>query len=49
MVFKKKKKKKLGPNYHTTFFLVLWGFQNVIKLVNTHYPLPNFFADQINI
>ena len=33
----------------TQNFLVLWGFQNIRKLVNKHYPLPIFFADQINI
>ena len=48
MGLKKKKKKNLGHTYHTTFF-VLWGFQNMRKMVNSHYPLPNFFANQIHL
>ena len=44
---KKVLKKKLF--WGTPLFLVFWGFQNTRIMVNTHYPLPNFFADQINL
>ena len=49
-VLKKEKKKNFfGAHLPHKIFLVLWGFQNMRKFVNKHYPLPIFFADQINI
>ena len=46
---KKKKKKKFWAHLRNHIFLVFWGFQNMRKIVYPHYPLPNFFADQINL
>ena len=42
-------KKNFGAHLPYHILSVLGGFQNMRKMANTHYPLPKFFANQMNI